>query len=131
MASRSVSCQIAATREIQINHPNTGDTMTIIHKPFDAYKLSYSRAGELVGSGSVTFYSGQTSVGSIIFRQSGSTLNAPNLVDGKIWLYYPLSSFHDIVDILRNERPLHLYLDPDSKFGGIGTETEPTGEAEN
>jgi hypothetical protein len=48
-----------------------------------------------------------------------------------IILSYVIGRFHDVLDLLRNERPLELYLNPAGEWGSILTkEAEPVGEGE-
>ena len=51
--------------------------------------------------------------------------------DKSIRLFYRISQFKDIIDLLRNEKPLFIYIDEERKFGYIGTNSaEPIGDLE-
>jgi len=46
-------------------------------------------------------------------------------------IHYPLSRFNDVINILREEKPLYLFLNLDNKIGTLATtEIEPAGEEE-
>ena len=48
-----------------------------------------------------------------------------------VYLRYPLSMYADIIDILRNEKPIYFSFSLRSKLGFIRTGKEPIGEGEN
>jgi hypothetical protein len=52
-----------------------------------------------------------------------------NTVNG-ICLYYRTSRFADVMDMLREEKPLYLFLDTSKNYGYVGTNSEPVGEQE-
>jgi len=52
-----------------------------------------------------------------------------NTVNG-IYLYYKLSRFADVMKMLKEEKPLYLYLNTVTSSGYIGTGFEPVGEQE-
>lgn len=52
-----------------------------------------------------------------------------NTVNG-IYLYYKMSRFADVMTMLKEEKPLYLYLDTTRKSGYVGTGSEPVGEQE-
>jgi hypothetical protein len=47
-----------------------------------------------------------------------------------IYLHYSLNRFADVMTMLKEEKPLYLYLDTINKSGYIGTNKEPIGEQE-
>jgi hypothetical protein len=47
-----------------------------------------------------------------------------------IYLYYKLTRFADVMTMLKEEKPLYLYLDTTNKSGYVGTSLEPIGEQE-
>ena len=52
-------------------------------------------------------------------------------VNGHIRLSFRKEDYPDIVDMLRNESPLFVWINPDNNIGGIATDsTEPVGEGE-
>ncbi len=52
-----------------------------------------------------------------------------NTVNG-IYLYFRSSRFSDVMTMLKDEKPLYLYLDTVNSSGYIGTGNEPVGEQE-
>ena len=47
-----------------------------------------------------------------------------------VYLRYPMSMYSDIIDILRNEKPIYFSYSETSKLGYIRTGKEPVGEGE-
>jgi hypothetical protein len=47
-----------------------------------------------------------------------------------IYLYYRSSRFGDVMSMLREEKPLYLYLNTTNSSGYVGTGNEPVGEQE-
>ena len=73
-------------------------------------------------------------LGQIVFFPDGTTLSPdvqrPN---GQVELHYHLQDFHNVMDILRNEKPVFLFFNgvgPGFE-NGISTSSEPIGEAES
>lgn len=98
-------------------------------KPIDEYEVMYSansffpriwlkNAGQLIGQ--------------LIFKPDGSQLPADNLSNGQVNLYYHVEDFENVLELLRNEKPMYL-LFAGSGGGyenGIKTTAEPVGEEE-
>jgi len=60
-----------------------------------------------------------------------SSVRDPSVINGRITLSYTLDRFSDVLDILRNEKPLKLHLNSEGKWGSIITkDKEPVGEGE-
>ena len=78
----------------------------------DCFDASGQRAGALY------FHSGNAKL-----PQNQETVNG-------IYLYFRMTRFADVMDLLRHEKPLSLNLDTDSKVGYLGTSAEPVGEGE-
>ena len=47
-----------------------------------------------------------------------------------VYLSYPLSMYHNILDILRNEKPIYFRYTEELNIGFIRTGKEPVGEGE-
>lgn len=71
-------------------------------------------------------------VGTLHFKANGTTLPADTLVNGQPNLYYHLADFANVLDLLRNEKPITLmYLGSGGGFeNSIQTSSEPVGEGE-
>jgi hypothetical protein len=72
-------------------------------------------------------------IGQLVFFPNGTALQPDALgQNGQVELHYHLDDFHNLLDVLRNEKPVFL------NFNGIGpgfinniqTGVEPTGEGE-
>jgi hypothetical protein len=48
--------------------------------------------------------------------------------EGKIRMHLPSTMFQNVLDVLRNERPVHIYFFENQAF--LGTTNEPIGERE-
>ncbi|WKK64550.1 hypothetical protein [Lutimonas zeaxanthinifaciens] len=48
-----------------------------------------------------------------------------------VYLRYPVSMYANVVDLLRNEKPIYFSYSEKSKLGYIRTGKEPIGEGEN
>jgi hypothetical protein len=93
------------------------------------YEVMYSANGFvprmwLKGAGKI--------LGQLIFQPNGSILPADNMVDDRVSLYYHLDDFQNVIDLLRNERPIYLlYSGSGGGFeNGIKTTAEAVGEGE-
>jgi hypothetical protein len=49
---------------------------------------------------------------------------------GLVYLRYPISMYANILDILRNEKPIYFSYSPKTNLGFIRTGKEPVGEGE-
>jgi hypothetical protein len=116
--------------------------MASIVKEFDSYKIEYRSEPTQTTSETGMSYSKNEPVvgcyfpgkllGILIFQNTDLLpINSINNVNQVVTIYYHRSLFSDVIDILRNEKPLYIYLDTSSRRGGIRTkEQEPVGEAE-
>jgi len=103
--------------------------MATVQKDFDAYMVWYYSGHPYEAL--VYCYKAGAYVGRIVFFKDGSAIppNA-NYASGPS-IHYPLSRFGNVIDILRYEKPLYLFLNLDNLIGILGTnEQEPAGEEE-
>jgi hypothetical protein len=63
------------------------------------------------------------------FKDPGMPMEADYESGGVIRMFLPSAMFASIVDILRNEKPLHIYFTGNHTFFGT-SEKEPVGENE-
>jgi len=66
----------------------------------------------------------------LIFKADGTTLPADALVSTQPNIYYHLQDLSNIVDLLRNEKPVYLLWSGPTSENGIKTTAEAVGEAE-
>jgi hypothetical protein len=68
----------------------------------------------------------QQLVGRLRFLEAGQALlpNGP-AADGVLYVYYELDRFADVLRILREEKPLLMYVDVDTGVGAVSTAHEP------
>jgi len=101
--------------------------MATIGRDFDSYKLWYYSNDDLFAL--IHCYKGTVFMGRISFFKEGHTIppNA-NLVNGPS-IHFSASRFNDVMTILHQERPLYLFLNPDTLTGMVAnTHFEWTGE---
>ncbi len=104
--------------------------MGLIISNFDRYKIRYF-SGSTGNGASINLASSSGGVGELIFLAT-SPIPANQLSEtGLPFLFFERVRFRDVVTILREEKPLLLVYDTDTKVGWIQTgEFEPIGEAE-
>jgi hypothetical protein len=75
---------------------------------------------------------GGTYIGQLHFYPNGSALPSDAKSDGRVDLYYHLDDFDNIIDLLRNEKPMYLVWSGSGlgRENAIQTTSEPVGEAE-
>ena len=78
----------------------------------------------------VQLYSGSRLVGTITFDDF-DIVPANTATDERINLKMHESDYSDVIDLLRNESPLFIWINPGNGIGGISTDPyEPVGEGE-
>ena len=103
--------------------------MAVIGRDFDSYRLWYYSNDALFAL--IHCYKGTVFIGRISFFKEGERIppNA-NLPNGPS-IHFSANRFDDIMKILRRERPLYLFLNPDSLTGMVAnTHFEWKGEEE-
>ena len=102
----------------------------------DSYSVQYN-AGQPSANTSdptVVIYlnKGETQVGIIRFYKDGTQLQPPSFAVEVIGLNYHMSQYPHILDMLRNEKPLHLKFDDKNgvRTGYVYVGGEPIGEGE-
>lgn len=105
--------------------------MPLEWRSFDSYKISYL-SGHNNFAVEVNCNDDKTLVGRLRFVDEGQFQFANSLgPDGILYVYYPLKRFPDVLEILREEKPLLMYVDTDSGTGSLSTGPyEPVGEDE-
>ena len=76
-------------------------------------------------------YHGGKNVMTCEFYRDDSTLPENRYKGGRIGLVYPWSRFDEIIDVLRNEKPLYTAFIGSNKLGYICTNQEPVGEGDD
>ena len=62
------------------------------------------------------------------FNDAGMFYESDYQSDGIIRMHLPSGMFHNVLDVLRNESPVHVYFAAGRGF--LGTSSEPIGEEE-
>ena len=84
--------------------------------------------GYLDSRAQIQVMDGQTVLGWIRFHDPGMSFPNDTQSGGKIIMHLPSAMFENVIDILRNEKPINYYFASGHAF--LGTSTEPVGEAE-
>ena len=113
--------------------------MAVFTNGFDAYQIfyysKYSTPPPPFFEAIIQVYQGGVFVGRIAFYPDSGPIPA-NATIAPLGapvpsIHYALSRFDDVIEILRQEKPLYLYLDTTSGIGIIATtDKEPVGEQE-
>jgi hypothetical protein len=89
------------------------------------------------GPPEINLISAGSNVGKLIFKPNGTILPISSNPGGLVTLYYHLEDFQNIIDVLRNEKPVWLSftainspVGPGTSYGIIHTGNEPVGEGE-
>jgi hypothetical protein len=104
--------------------------MADVKRPFESYTITYSSGGKGGGPDVIIgCWSSGKYVGSINFSGDDEQLPTNIIVkDGQsVVLHFPLSRFNDVINILRYEKPLSMYIF-DSGLGYIFAGSSPGGE---
>lgn len=105
--------------------------MPAVKKPFDSYRIFYWSHHTPDLAAGIYCYSGATYVGRILFSEPGSGPPANAMEPSGMALRYRIEQFGDVMEILREEKPLYLHLNTDNGIGQVATsDQEPTGEEE-
>jgi hypothetical protein len=103
--------------------------MASVYKPIDGYRLWYY--GKNSHHILIQTYHENAYVGSLTFRNSQSIPDNELDAAGYIRLSFHKDDYANLVDMLRNEKPLFMWINPANLIGGIATDsTEPVGEGE-
>ena len=110
--------------------------MATIQADFDSYKIWYYSGFHYEAL--IYFYKDKKYVGRIAFFKDGNPI-PPNIIfdpfnipsNSAPSIHYPLSRFNDVANMLKEEKPLYLFLNIDNKIGILATtDFEPVGEEE-
>ena len=104
--------------------------MASMYKDFDEYKVFYTNSSKHYKA-FIYLYHDKKYIGSLGFLNNDKVLPDAvfDNVNSIIRLHYHISNFGNIVEILRQEKPLRLYCHSDG-FGWLTTSFEPIGEEE-
>ena len=84
------------------------------YKPFDEYRVTYAITNPNGKDyARIDFLAGGTRVGQIVFGDSIKPGAYAAFSNDQIWLYFPLSHFENICQLLRHEKDLALYVEPE------------------
>ena len=102
--------------------------MATIQADFDTYKYWYYSGHPYEAL--IYCYKATAYVGRIVFFKDGASI-PPNANLSGPSIHYPISRFAHVIDTLRMEKPLYLFLNLDNNIGMVATsDFEPVGEEE-
>ena len=95
----------------------------------DAYEVLYSANGF---PPRIALKNAGNYIGQMIFLPNSAALPADTVVNKQAQLYYHLEDFQNVVDLLRNEKPIYMYYNGSGGGfeNGIKTMIEKVGEGE-
>ncbi len=104
--------------------------MANTRRNFDSYRVQYTAANGDKPLARIVCYGGDEVAGMITFHQDEAIVPAAQVFqEDKVHIGYAIHRYCEVMDLLRNEAPLELYLDPEAGWGAILTcEMEPVGE---
>jgi delta-aminolevulinic acid dehydratase/porphobilinogen synthase len=76
----------------------------------------------------IALFSGSTVLGYVRFHDAGMPFPTDSKSGAQIVMHQPSAMFENVIDVLRNEKPIHFYFVSGHAF--LGTAAEPIGEAE-
>jgi len=102
-----------------------------INKRIDRYLIT-SHSGVPTTQVSILLYDDNNAqIGHIIYRPDDQDLPENRITQTGMVFLYKHSSYAPVdIDILRNEKPLFIQYNDNTKFGFIATSAEPVGEEE-
>ncbi len=98
---------------------------------FDTYRIYYQSAPQYSWQSRVYLYNNSSYVGRIMFMKPGIDLPANSEQHDRHVIHFPTSEFENIMEILRNEKPLYIHVVDSNGIGTISTSSEPVGEEED
>ena len=102
----------------------------VYREPIDGYSISYSSNTNYEAK--IYCYKDNQTVGYIHFLKDGDTIPENSVVGAYMHIYYSISRFNDIANILRYEKPLKIAVNTSTKYGSIYTGSiEEVGEEES
>ena len=109
--------------------------MAIINKEIDTYRLYHYNVDSTSGNNvicSIYCFKGGQFMGGLTFYKEGVTIPpSVKTTQGEPYLRFPENQLANIIETLRQEKPLYLWFNDISKYGGLKTSSEPVGEEES
>ncbi len=104
--------------------------MPTVMTQFDSYKLWYYSGSQSSYEALIYCYKGSKHVGQINFEEDHKLAQNSSESFGPV-INYPISRFNDVMTILKEEKPLCLFLNTTNGIGIVSTvDREPVGEEE-
>jgi hypothetical protein len=113
---------------IKSNHPENmkRNINNTISTDFETYLLGYYSADKTM-TARIYCFKGDKRVGTVEFVKDGVTIQDnfydPSAGGWGIYLYYKERQFSDILTILQTVGPLNIWIETNSKVGGIVTQS--------
>ncbi len=106
---------------------------SVFFNKYDVLYVTEQLVDEYLGEmAQIYCYNDTENVGSIIFFRKKENVYQTGINNGFFYLYYHISRFNDVIQLLQNEDILYLAADPDKHYGYIGSGRDYTiGEKES
>ena len=103
--------------------------MPIISEEFNEYAVQYYTDYFLHAI--IRCFKDSVFKGRLYFYKDGTTLPPSEIISNNIQLNFSEQSFSEIMDLLRNEKPLFIHLNDRTNIGWLATNREQVGEEES
>lgn len=97
---------------------------------FTGYRLYYYSAPQYNWDATIILLRNGSPVASLVFMKVGQPIPANLSQSGQVRIHYSSIHLPNILNILRNEKPLFVSVVEGNKIGTISTTDEPIGEEE-
>lgn len=107
--------------------------MAIYSSTVDTYVLSIKTPNVHTNYKNIMYLKGDFGLAFLCFVPEGGTMGTNRKRSGRnvFDIYYPMSTWAQSVDLLRNEKPVYFFYDDSSNTAVIKTSDEPIGEEES
>lgn len=104
--------------------------MAVTRHEIDTYRL-YINNGEVDQIAVIHCYKGHVFKGSLLFHKEGNAVPSGIIHQNQsIFLHFHENQLPILLDVLRNESPLFIWVEDRNFAGGLATTPEPVGEGE-
>lgn len=106
--------------------------MALVSSPISTYKVVRygNRSGGELGAYIHCYYNNKNVMSCVFWNDENSVPENNQNPGQRVQLYYPISAFDGVLNILQNEKPLYFGFIDTTKVGYVSTHAEPVGEEE-
>ena len=106
--------------------------MATTQREIDKYVVQHLNEDNTYGQSAViNCYKSRSFKGSLYFYKEGTSIPASSKTSsGYLYLRFRHSELENLLDTLRQEKPLYIWFRDEDNWGGLKTSREPVGEEE-